>query len=78
MALFERRKVNLEKVFALEIEELKQLGYYSFQIKDILNQTVNGKKIKQLSLEEEEQIRQILIKHINFAKKALNNTHKDG
>lgn len=77
MGLF-RRKVNLKEIFAPEIKELERLGYYSFQIKDILDQTVSGKKLQHLSSEEEGRIRHTLVNHIDFAKKALKNALKDG
>lgn len=76
MGLF-KRSVDLHKIFAEEVKELEELGYYSFQIREMIDEIVNLKKAKSLTSEEESRIRQTLLQHINFAKKALTKTGKE-
>lgn len=51
--------------------ELRRLGYYEFQIKEIITSIAGAKKISQLSLEDQEKIKARLIEQINFARKCM-------
>ncbi|MGI6285930.1 hypothetical protein SEF58_08945 [Neomoorella humiferrea] len=51
--------------------ELRRLGYYEFQIKEIITSIAGAKKINQLSLEDQEKIKARLVEQINFASKCM-------
>lgn len=51
--------------------ELRRLGYYKFQIKEIITSIAGAKKISQLSLEDQEKIKASLVEQINFASKCM-------
>ncbi|QGP92649.1 hypothetical protein MGLY_20370 [Neomoorella glycerini] len=59
-----------EEIRAL-CNELRRLGYYEFQIKEIIAGIAGNKKINQLSLEDQEKIKARLVEQINFARKCM-------
>lgn len=76
MRLFRERKSRklygqFCKIFSAEVKELERLGYYPFQIKDMMMGCLTGSASK-LDDEDREKIRTSLIKQIEFAKKTIN------
>lgn len=57
--------------FKEEIDQFKNLGYYHFQIKEILSSVVSKKELKKLSDSDIDSVRSTLKEHIAFAQKAL-------
>lgn len=80
MKFFKGKRKYLEDYslkFKVEIDQLKDLGYYDFQIKDIFASMAVKKRVKNLSELEIDEIRRILQQHIQFAQKALKVNSKD-
>lgn len=59
---------KVHRRFKTEIEQLERLGYFSFQVKELLNGYLN----KEIGTIEEDEIRTMLSRQIDFAKKAMN------
>lgn len=58
------------KTFEKEVKELEQLGYYPFQIRDMIQSLIKGNSGR-LSGEDQESIRMKLVQQIEFARKTI-------
>lgn len=75
MSFFWRKKEAFQgysEAFKDEIDQLLKMGYYQFQINNILNSAVGRKtNAKNLNVTDKERIRGLLKQQIEFAQKAL-------